>query len=104
MWLSKTKERITIVEVRLDELKDVALQQNENMLQMVKASLDLIERRLVDKSEIQRDLDKLKIQLDLSVRAQCATYSAALERVQAMLEYESQKKLKEESPSTINLR
>lgn len=88
---SSTKERVTLCEVRLDELKDAMAQSNEVMRELAKAALNLVDKQLSNKSRLEDDIEAIKHKLDLTIRAQCATYSAALERVQTMLEFEKRK-------------
>jgi uncharacterized protein Yka (UPF0111/DUF47 family) len=60
--------------------------------EVVKNALNAINTQLTKKNNIEKDLEELKRQMALTIRAQCATYSAALERVQSMLEFEAKLK------------
>lgn len=88
MFHSSYKERLTLCEVRLDELKECMAQSNDVMRELAKAALNLVDKQLNNRSKLEDEIDAIKAKLDLTIRAQCATYSAALERVQAMIEFE----------------
>lgn len=91
MFSRSYKERLTLCEVRLDELKEAMAASNDVMRELAKAALNLVDKQLNNRSKLEDEIKEIKHKLELTIRAQCATYSAALERIQAMLEFEKKK-------------
>jgi len=88
MWSFRTRYRLTELEIAVDEMREDLDRIVQCFDDLIKSSMSMVQSHFKRKDELSKDVEKLKRQMELTIRAQCATYSAALERVQTMLEFE----------------
>ena len=91
MFSFNTKQRLTQLELRLDDLETTLIEQNRHFCTAATETIKLLQTQINSKGLLEKDVAELKRQMELCLRAQCATYSAALERVQTLLEFEAKK-------------